>query len=96
METQDTDTQEISEQTENLDRCLGSIGKHVEDFVAARLNQEFFANDLRNYVFAKVDGFVSPASPDRILRDLRQARKLNYELVSRSKSLYRAIPVAPL
>ena len=36
---------------------------------------------------------VAPDSPGRILRQLRQQRLLNYEVVSRRQSLYRVLPV---
>jgi len=54
--------------------------------------QRYTATDLRQYVQLRVGGYVAPGSPDRIMRNLRHKGKINYELVSRSKSLYRALP----
>ena len=38
-------------------------------------------------------GRVAPGSADRVLRDLRKRRKLNYKVLSRRESRYRVIPV---
>ena len=80
-------------QRENIERVTDAIARHVTTFLNARLNQEFHVEDLRKYVYANVNGYVAPASPDRILRDLRQRKHVNYEVVSRSKSLYRVLPL---
>lgn len=82
------------EHSENITRVSQVIGQHVTAFLDAHLNQEFHVDDLRQYVSAQVGGYIAPASPDRILRDLRQKKKVNYEVVSRSKSLYKSLPVA--
>jgi hypothetical protein len=83
----------MNEQTENITRVNQAISRYVAAFLDAHLNQEFHVDDLRQYVSANVEGYVAPASPDRILRDLRQRNKVNYVVVSRSKSLYKALPV---
>lgn len=83
------------EQQENLERVEGRIGRAIEDFIALELRSgkaTFHANELRKWVNDGVPG-VAPASPDRILRGLRQAGRINYEVVSRRNSLYRALPL---
>lgn len=84
----------MNEQKENLNRVSEAIAKHVTAFINDHINAEFHVDELRRYVSARVDGYVAPASPDRILRALRSSKTVNYEVVSRSKSLYRGLPVA--
>lgn len=52
----------------------------------------FRADELRRYVATRCDA-VAPASADRVLRDLRQRKQLNYVVVNRKKSLYRILPI---
>lgn len=80
-----------SEQADNLSRVTGRIAKVVADFMAAHEGQTFYVSDLHAYVQARAPG--APGSPDRILRDLRRRGVIRYELVSRSESLYRSLPV---
>lgn len=76
---------------------LKRVTKYVVEFVKRALvdNKEFTARDLRLYVSLKLGGELAsaPASADRIMRDQRKKGNINYELVSRAKSLYRALPV---
>ena len=81
----------MTEQTENLTRVTDAIAQHVTAFVTT--HKEFSGESLRRYVFERVQGYIAPASPDRILRSLRQKGVIDYEVLSRSKSLYRSIPV---
>jgi hypothetical protein len=53
----------------------------------------FTADQLRNFVMNNVTGGVSPSSADRVLRTLRQAGRLDYVVLNRSKSLYKAVPL---
>lgn len=75
------------------------IGQVVVEFVGKKLsdpvNKEFTAQELRLAVMSKVQN-IAPGSPDRILRNLRQRKLVNYVLLSRVKSLYKAIPVVPV
>jgi hypothetical protein len=80
----------MSEQQENLDRVSERIGPAVMAFSALVLGKDFFADDLRRYVGEQV-GVVAPGSPDRILRQLRQKRRLGYKVISRSESIYRML-----
>lgn len=76
---------------------LKRVTKYVVEFVKRALidNKEFTARDLRLYVSLKLGGELAsaPASADRIMRDQRKKGNINYELVSRAKSLYRALPI---
>jgi hypothetical protein len=83
---------EMNEQQENIQRVNAQISQHVAAFLDRNLNREFHVEELRRYVFDNVQGYVAPASPDRILRDLRQRKIVNYRVVSRSKSLYLSLP----
>ena len=70
---------------------IARIAVAVEQFVRERVGQEFTANEMRSYVANLVPS--APGSPDRVMRKLRAEYKINYVLVDRMKSLYRAIPV---
>lgn len=75
----------------DITRVNNAIAKHIETFVCT--HKEWHVEELRRFVFDKVNGYVAPASPDRILRDLRQKGRVNYVVVSRAKSLYRSLPM---
>lgn len=78
-----------SEQGEHLERVRSKIARSVLAF--CRDNEWFHAQELRDHVVA--DTLVAPASPDRILRDLRQRGLLNYEVIDRRASYYHVISV---
>jgi hypothetical protein len=82
----------MNEQQIEKARVSAAISQHVAAFLDRNLNREFHVEELRRYVFDNVQGYVAPASPDRILRDLRQRKIVNYRVVSRSKSLYLSLP----
>lgn len=85
-------------QPAELERVTARIRQHVLEFCKQALKRggQFHSEDLRQYVQAKAPG--APGSSDRILRYLRQKDLVRYEVVSRSKSLYRVteIPVKEL
>jgi len=54
--------------------------------------RRFTANELRQYVNHYNYG-TAPASADRVMRNLKKAGKINYEVVNRAKSLYVALPL---
>ena len=81
----------MNEQTANISRVSASIAPHICHFLESHLNQEFHADDLRQYVSERT--MIAPGSADRILRDLRAKGICNYVVVNRAKSLYRALPV---
>lgn len=80
------------EQAEHLDRVSGRIGAAILAFYQKR-QEPFHMDDLRRFVAAVV-GPVAPASADRILRQLRLQKRLNYRVVSRRQSLYVMTEVA--
>lgn len=83
----------MNEQQAQIGRVSSQIASHVTKFLHSHIDKEFHVESLRRYVFDHVDGYVAPASPDRILRDLRQRGVVNYEVISRHKSLYKALAV---
>jgi hypothetical protein len=88
----------MSEQQDNIRRVSHRIGWAVlafRDLRVATGREEFFAAELREFVMEQVGHPLAPASPDRILRELRLKGLLNYEVISRSKSFYRFIPLEP-
>jgi len=80
-------------------RVRSRIGSLILEFFAIVKNHEwivkqtFHMQELLQFVEEGVSGKVAPDSPGRILRQLRQQRLLNYEVVSRRQSLYRVLPV---
>jgi hypothetical protein len=80
------------EQPANLRRVRSAIGDLVLRFAVSRLQlgaPEFRIGDLQEYV--ALHARVAPASPDRVLRQLRREGLLSYEVVSRRGSLYRLL-----
>ena len=53
----------------------------------------FTADSLRNFVMNNTEGGVSPSSADRILRMLRLSGRLDYTVLNRGKSIYKAVPL---
>ena len=91
----------MTEQTQQLNRVAATTKDAILDFIHARLADTenggaFTSGQLRFYVQNNVVGGVSPSSADRVLRMLRQQNKINYIVLNRGKSLYRAVPVSPL
>lgn len=78
-----------SEQEYNIERVASAIAQAVIAFCQGRVRErpEFFADELRRYVANQ--NLAAPASPDRILRLMRQRGLIDYVVVSRSRSLYR-------
>ncbi len=77
---------------EHLSRVSDTIAPIVLEFCQDRMRTcqaQFRMEELRTYVSERT--MIAPASPDRILRDLRQAGKLNYRVVNRRGSLYEVI-----
>jgi hypothetical protein len=75
------------EQDENLDRVRRKIAGSVLAFRDKwGCERPFHCDDLRDFVTADIH--VAPASPDRILRDLRQRGRLDYVVINRRESLY--------
>ena len=75
-------------QSIQLSRVQQRIAPIILDFYAYRLfrNPYFHMNELFAYV--EKNTLIAPASPDRILRALRQEGKLDYIVVDRRASYY--------
>lgn len=78
------------EDARNRERVGASIGRHIEAYFASRAGCTFSLNHLDAYVRAVASGPVAPGSVSRIMRQLRLQGRVDYELVSRRNSLYRA------
>lgn len=79
-----------AEQQANLERVGQNIAGYVADFCRSRVREgraEFHMADLTTFVNAR--STIAPDSAGRILRDLRRRKVIDYEVVSRSRSLYR-------
>ena len=77
-------------QTANLTRVSDNIAQYVLEFFRARQHGvEFHGPELTAYVHGKRPGSLS--SPDRVMRSLKKSGELDYEVVSRSRSLYRVL-----
>ena len=79
----------------NLKRVALNLSQAIVVFWMSRegtLNKEFTATELRQYVQRHSFG-TAPSSADRVMRQLRQQKKINYILVNRAKSLYWALPL---
>lgn len=76
---------DFEEQVENLERVSSRIGKAIMQF--CQEHRRFHADELRRHVIGET-GIAAPASADRILRNLRQRKQLNYTVLSRRESLY--------
>lgn len=82
----------MSTQTEHLERVrlrIQSLILQYQDIVG--FGSTWHADNLRDFVIAGAQ--VAPGSPDRILRDLRKRRVLNYRLLDRRQSLYQFAPL---
>ena len=83
----------VSSDREERARVKSRIGSLILLFFRQNRNLTFRMEDLRRYVELRMQGYIAPASTDRIVRHLRQRGELNYEVVSRHRSLYRILPV---
>jgi hypothetical protein len=81
-------------QAENLQRVKNRIGPAVELFWRRHAANEetFHAADLLAYVNGLIPG-VAPDSPLRVLRSYRLEGRVNFCVVDRAQSLYRALPL---
>lgn len=82
------------EQPENLRRVRADIGPTVVAFWTTCLASSvptFTTAQLVRYVAMKHP--MAPDSPSRILRALKQAGAVNYVVVNRAASLYKALPL---
>lgn len=88
MEQLSLNWQQQAIQPRELSRCKAVIAPIIMDFVRALgVGARFHMTDLTRYVASQTT--IAPDSAGRILRDLRQAKLLNYSVVDRRQSLYR-------
>jgi hypothetical protein len=73
------------------ERVYDRIAPLILEFQRCCGERLFHAEELRTFVRDRVPE-IAPASPDRILRQLRLEKRLGYEVVNRSASLYRFSP----
>lgn len=87
----------MGEQQDNIRRVSKKIRAHIIEFWRTRLGDDtdFHMEDLVSFVRAQIPN-VAPDSASRILRDLKHKGVLNYVVLSRSKSLYRLLPLEPV
>lgn len=81
-------------QAEHLERVTVRIGAAILAFCRdhRERGRRFYMDELRAFVEAHA-GSVAPASPDRVLRQLRQSGRVQYRVVSRRESLYEVVAV---
>ena len=85
----------FEEQEQQLARVTGALGRAILSFCRSRWNTkqvEFHADELREWVAARCP--AAPASADRVLRGLRRAGLVAYEILNRRASLYRLLRVS--
>jgi|SRR5579871_1793647 len=78
----------------DIDRVAERISAVVLEFFATP-GRRFHMGDLYDYVRRSVAGPTAPDSAGRIMRALRKARKIHYEVVDRSASLYEVLAIEP-
>jgi hypothetical protein len=84
------------EQPANLARVGGEIAPIVLDFARQHLGREFVEGYFTEWVTSRrPEGKGAKGSPTRILRDLKGAGLIAYEVVNRAASLYRIDWVKP-
>jgi hypothetical protein len=86
------------EQEDNLERVSARIERHILAFVEHLSHQavsDFHMDELTAWVRERSPE-TAPDSPSRVLRLMRCKKAVNYEILSRSDSHYRFIPVDPL
>lgn len=89
------------EQAPQIARVQSAIGgavlafcRHVLSHARGGLEGATFQGDELRAFIAQRGITCAPASPDRILRALRRAGQLDYQIVNRRQSLYRVTRVA--
>ena len=79
-----------STQDKELRRVTGRLAESILQFFDAhQVGEQFHAADLHQFVSDRIG--AAPGSADRVMRQLRSAGQLNYEVVNRAKSLYRKV-----
>ena len=84
----------LNDTPEERARVFSRIAPFIMQFKAERASSTFHADELRTYVIERVPD-IAPASPDRILRELRLLGKLDYVVINRRQSLYQFRAINP-
>ncbi len=84
-----TSLYDLADNRAHLDRCTSRIGRAVLAFCRDRAGAGAFRMDELRAHLASLGIVTAPASPDRVLRDLRRRGLVRVECVSRAGSLYR-------
>lgn len=75
-------------QSAELERVRGKTADLIEQFfMCYQVGETFHAGDLHKFVSARAP--IAPASADRVMRAMRRAGQVAYEVIDRSQSLYR-------
>lgn len=81
-------TKPAAEQAAQLYRVAANLAEIVMDFLWLKgTGSTFHMADLQSFVAERCKS--APASPDRILRDLRQRQRCDYKIVDRRGSKYK-------
>lgn len=75
-------------QDQELTRVEGKIAPYIMQFKQLVGSGEWHAEALHLFVQHESKQPIAPASCDRILRQLRQHKQLNYRVINRRQSLY--------
>lgn len=70
----------------HLERVSSRIRQAILDFAA--VHDKFHMEELREFVAQQTKNHIAPASPDRVLRQLRKEGVIDYKVLSRRQSLY--------
>jgi hypothetical protein len=79
-----------------LQHASSQIEAAIISFTRTRVqtNPIWLSAELHRYVNLYTSGASAPSSTDRILRKLRGEGKIRYEIINRSKSLYKVLAVS--
>jgi len=83
---------EETTQTAEINRVKKKIGDLILEFYHERIligQCGFQMNELENYINTQTP--ITAGSAGRILRNLRQCGRIDYEVVKRSESLYKLV-----
>lgn len=90
---------ELKQQHENISRVQNKLGDVIMTFCEAcfLLNptRQFESSELYNWVYCTTGKKPTGDSPLRILRKLAQDGRVNYECISRARSIYKITALLP-
>ena len=90
----DTPIFDFIEQQQQLHRVSGAIANTVLEFFDSMTEGQAFTNrELHDFCGQRCN--VAPGSADRVMRSLKKAGMVNYEVVNRNRSTYCKRPLEP-